>query len=232
MDETWVVYDTAPQTILQWLDELVTVARTEQQSNPHRSQQPLAGAGALDLHALPLPVRSHARHAGAIYARLPTPDEPLGYVLLLALIEPVQPEVLRVELATDPRFPLLGDEVRWLFRHRFPHNARGAGGRRTGLLLWINGLSEDRFTGAPVLPCNVWLEEQLAHLPNPADPEARRRLFTPWLTRYRALRGCDPADPIRSFRAAVQGCEHRLRRRALHGKAPPARRAGRRRGLE
>ena len=214
MDETWVLYESEPRQFLAWLDDLATLARAEQRHNRHRPQQPIASSAELNLFELPLPVRSQATHAGAIYARPPSAAEPFGRVLVLALIEAVETGVVRVEIASDPQFPLQGDEILWFLKQRFPRMARGAGGRRTGLLILMNQRAQSNHTGAPVLACNVWLEEQLAHLPNWGDARARRRLFRPWLERYRALRGSEPADPSRSYRAALQGCLHRLRRRA------------------
>jgi hypothetical protein len=65
-----------------------------------------------------------------------------------------------------------------------------------------------------VLSCTVWPEEQLSAL---EDPRHRYRLFRPWLDRYRQVRGIEPADPMRSFRAAMQGCERRMKKRKQGG---------------
>lgn len=210
MDETWIVQGAEPVEVIEWLEQLAVLARREQAQNALRSQAVIAGASVVEPQGLPLPARSRASHAAAIYARWPSEHEPFGQVHVLALMEEEMDRVLRVEIASDPRFPLLGEEIVWHFRSRFPHSVRGAGGRRTRLLMWINRLSRSRHTGAPVLACNVWLEEQLALT---TDPRERSRLFRPWLQRYRQLRGVDPADPTRSFRAAVAGCERRLRAR-------------------
>lgn len=58
--------------------------------------------------------------------------------------------------------------------------------------------------GAPVLPCNRWLQAQLeaGH-----SPRALRR---EWLQRHYACRGWHAADPLRSYRKAVEGCLRRL----------------------
>lgn len=58
--------------------------------------------------------------------------------------------------------------------------------------------------GAPVLPCNRWLETQLArgHAPHTLRAE--------WLARHYAYRGWHAADPLRSYRKAVEGCLRRL----------------------
>ena len=211
MDETWILYDATAQDATGWLGTLAALAHSEQQANPLRSQEAICHVGSLDPIRLPLPVRSHAQAAAAIYARMPTAAEPFGRLLALLLMEEVRGRALRVEIATEPSFALRGDEIRWHLRKHFAHAVRGAGGRRTGLLLAINGprLAQQVRTGAPVLACNVWLEEQLAGLGK--DRPGRRRLFRPWLAQYRLLRGCDPVDPMRSFRAAVAGCEQRLR---------------------
>lgn len=210
MDETWIVHGAEAVEVIEWLEHLASLARREQVQNRMRPQAHVAGAAQVAVERLPLPVRSTATHAGAIYARWPSQQEPFGLMHVLALVEATAGQVLRVEIASDPRFPLIGDEVVWHFQNRFPHSVRGAGGRRTRLLMWINRLARSRHTGAPVLACNVWLEEQLAQM---ADPRDRKQLFRPWLQRYRQLRGVEPADPMRSFRAAVAGCERRLRAR-------------------
>ena len=214
MDETWIVYETAMREAAAWLDALALVARSEQAANAMRSQAPICHVGRLDLLRLPLPVRSEAQAAAGIYTRMPSAGEPFGRLLVLLLIEEVDTETLRLEIATDTAFPLRAEEVRWHMRATFARTVRGAGGRRTGLLLAINGAArlQTARTGAPVLACNIWLEEQLVAL----GPErrGRNRLFRPWLEQYRLLRGQDPADPTRSFRAAVAGCEKRLALRA------------------
>ncbi|MEX1021297.1 MAG: hypothetical protein WDZ49_16670 [Litorilinea sp.] len=68
--------------------------------------------------------------------------------------------------------------------------------------------------GAPPLACNLWLERELARLPQPAldNPAAYRQLYQPWLAHYHALRGFYPQDPRRSFRAAVASARRRLGR--------------------
>jgi hypothetical protein len=214
MDETLIVRGGAPEQIRTWLDELAQQARMEQLANRHRSQVEVLTSEALDPQSLPLPLRTRATHAAAIYGRRPSSREPFGFLLVLALIETMPNGILRVEIASDPQFPLKGEEMIWLFRNRFPHTQRGAGGRRTGLLLWINGYRHSDHTGAPVLSCNVWLEEQLSAL---EDRRQRYRLFRPWLERYRQVRGIEPADPMRSFRAAMQGCERRMKKRKQGG---------------
>lgn len=213
MDETWILYDADEHDAAAWLVALADVARAEQAANALRCQAPICHVGALDLVKLPLPVRSHVHAAAGIYTRLPTAGEPFGRLLALLLIEKVASRTVRMEIATEPAFALRADEIRWHLRTHFAHAVRGAGGRRTGLLLTINRSEPARagHTGAPVLACNVWLEEQLAAL-GPGRP-GRRRLFRPWLEQYHRLRGRDPVDPMRSFRAAVAGCEKRLARR-------------------
>jgi hypothetical protein len=61
--------------------------------------------------------------------------------------------------------------------------------------------------GAPILPCNRWLQEVLRSLPADAP---YYWLYKPWLQRYGEMRGFAPADPWRSFRAAVAGCRKRI----------------------
>ncbi len=224
MDEIWLVQKAAPNDVVEWLSALAQVARAEQSQHQFRSQLPVGEVGAVEIERLPLPTRSRARAAGAIYARSPGEELPFGEILVLALMSPEPPleslvagRPFVVEVASDPRFPLMGDEVTWHFVKRFPHNKRLEPGRRSGTLLWINRLSRTPSTGAPVLACNLWLEEQLLRLEHPSQ---RRSLYKPWLERYRAVRGLDPVDPERSFRAAVKGCERRLRKR---GREPEAR---------
>lgn len=216
MDETWILYDATEHDVVAWLEVLADVARAEQSANTLRGQATICHAGALDLLKLPLPVRSHAQAAAGIYTRLPSAAEPFGRLLALLLIEEVAARTVRVEIAAEPTFALQSDEIRWHLRTQFAHAVRGAGGRRTGLLLAINRPDPARCgrTGAPVLACNVWLEEQLEAL-GPGR-HGRRRLFRSWLEQYHQLRGCDPEDPMRSFRAAVAGCEKRLARRKPH----------------
>jgi hypothetical protein len=62
--------------------------------------------------------------------------------------------------------------------------------------------------GAPPLACNLWLEEEIGRM---EGTQRYSHLFKPWLEHYRALRGYYPADPRRSFRAAVKGSLKRLR---------------------
>jgi hypothetical protein len=46
------------------------------------------------------------------------------------------------------------------------------------------------------------------------EAEPATRLYPAWLEQYRAVRGDVPADPRRSFRAAVHTARRRLRRAA------------------
>jgi hypothetical protein len=212
MDETWIVNGNSADEVIHWLNALADEARRRQSEEPSRPQTAILHAGEIDLHRLPLPVRSRAVRGGGIYAQRPAPGRPFGRLHLLALVEEVEGKAVRVEIASNPGFALRGDEVRQHLMRHFPRVIRGAEGRRTGLLLRINQEAESDHTGAPVLACNVWLEEQLAHL---GDKAEKRKLFRPWMDRYRALRGIDPADPARSFRAAVAGCEERLLKRGI-----------------
>lgn len=63
--------------------------------------------------------------------------------------------------------------------------------------------------GAPPLACNLWLDQQLLRQ---TTPDGHATLFPAWVEQYRALRGDYPADPRRSFRAAITGSRRRLRR--------------------
>lgn len=212
MDETWIINGSTPDAVMTWLGDIAALARRKQREESNRPQTPVLHAGEIDPHKLPLPVRSRAARCGGIYAQRPAAGRPFGKLHLLVLVEEVGERAMRVEIAATPGFALRSDEVRGSFQQTFPRATRGAAGRRTGLLLRINQESASDHTGAPVLSCNVWLEEQLAHVTDRAE---RRKLFRPWLDRYRALRGLDPADPSRSFRAAVAGCEERLSKRGI-----------------
>jgi len=212
MDETWIVNGTSADEVIRWLGTVADEARHMQSVEGHRPQGAILHAGEIDLHRLPMPVRSRAVRGGGVYAQRPAPGRPFGRLHLLALVEEVEGKTVRVEIASNPGFALRGEEVRQHLVRHFPRAVRGAEGRRTGLLLRINHEADSDHTGAPVLACNVWLEEQLAHL---GDKAEKRKLFRPWMDRYRALRGLDPADPARSFRAAVAGCEERLKKRGI-----------------
>jgi hypothetical protein len=101
-----------------------------------------------------------------------------------------------LELRRDEAFPLVAEELKLRLDERFP----GANGEV---------LAEKPRTrvGAPPLACNVWLEEQLRLLPNPAH---HHHLYSTWLAHYITLRGYEPLDPRRSFRAACSSCLQRL----------------------
>lgn len=60
------------------------------------------------------------------------------------------------------------------------------------------------------LACNRWLLEQLES-PAFADPNNAIRLYPAWVEQYRASRGEYPADPRRSFRAALAAKRRTLR---------------------
>ena len=64
--------------------------------------------------------------------------------------------------------------------------------------------------GAPPLACNRWLDAQVAKLGRGQSPE-RELVYQSWLEQYRALRGDTPADPRRSFRAALVAARRRVR---------------------
>lgn len=63
--------------------------------------------------------------------------------------------------------------------------------------------------GAKPIASSLWLEAEIARLPQDAAPI---RLYIQWLEEYKKLRGYYPADARRSFRAARDGCFRRLAR--------------------
>lgn len=63
--------------------------------------------------------------------------------------------------------------------------------------------------GAPVIGPNLWLENQLRRVRDPADANL---LYEGWLQRYYRDRGRIPEDPKRAFRQAVRGCWERIER--------------------
>ena len=101
-----------------------------------------------------------------------------------------------LELRRDDAFPLMAEELMRRLEERFP----GASGEVLAEKPRVR-------SGAPPLACNVWLEEQLRKLPNHAR---YHHLYNAWLAHYVALRGYEPLDPRRSFRAAVRGCYKRM----------------------
>ena len=63
--------------------------------------------------------------------------------------------------------------------------------------------------GAPVIGPNLWLENEMRRLRDPADAAL---LYESWLQRYYRDRGHYPRDPKRAFRQAVRGCWERIAR--------------------
>ena len=73
--------------------------------------------------------------------------------------------------------------------------------------------------GARPLACNRWLDNHMVRMGEATFAEFSAALYRPWLEQYRALRGDEPADPRRSFRAAVNTARRRLRHAALSTRA-------------
>lgn len=119
-----------------------------------------------------------------------------GVLVLTADLHCPQTGATVLELRRDEAFPLVAEELMLWLEERFP----GAHG---------DVLAEKPRTraGAPPLACNVWLEEQLRLLP---DHARYHHLYPAWLAHYITLRGYEPLDPRRSFRAAARGCLDRL----------------------
>ncbi len=101
-----------------------------------------------------------------------------------------------LQIRRDEIFPLVGDELMERLMQRYP----GAEGE-------ILAERPRTCSGAPPLACNVWLEEQMGEL---AHPERYHHLYPTWLAHYVTLKGFEPIDPQRSFRAAAKSCLHRL----------------------
>lgn len=226
MVDELVIVDATHDQLLRWLQDLVVLARDEQRKNPLRPQDDrLAGltAARIDPYQLPIYLRARQKRIFGIYSGPRAAASPFVPLLVRVSVEELLPRTLRLELECDADFPVTQSEVRWHLLQRFPNHelpaAPHAGdGAEAGLLRppGHRGRPDDADpppgsvrVGAPVLSCNEWLEEQLAQC---LDVEQRRALYRPWLERYRALRGYYPADPRRSFRAAVAGCLHRLAR--------------------
>lgn len=190
MDETWIVYERSPRDFVYWVEDLGKEVGCKSRT--------------IEVQRLDLPNRCNAEHA----AILIHPETRMK--VLLALVEEL-PGGLRIEIVTDPTIDgLTTDEMRSRFGKEFRYRV-GAGGRRTGLLMRLNGRRAEH-CGRTILSCNVWLEEKLTFVDDPAE---RKRLMTPWLKKYREAFGVDPADPSRSFRKAVEGCTKRLAQRAV-----------------
>ena len=111
-------------------------------------------------------------------------------------------DITELEIRRDETFPLVMEQLIRLLDERFP-GVRG------------DMLAQKRCgkTGAPPLACNVWLEEQLRSLP---EPEKYHHLYSAWLAHYVILRGYEPQDPRRSFRAAARGCLRRIRKQSMN----------------
>lgn len=221
-----VIVDATHEHVLRWLQDLVVLASDEQRKNPLRPQFERLIAARLDPYQLPIYLRSRQKRVFGIYSGARAGASPFVPLLVRVSVEELYPRTLRLELECDPAFPITQGEARWHLVQRFPnHEVVGAptGPADSALLRPPSHRSRPEEAaepplaarnGAPVLSCNEWLEEQLAQR---ADAEQRRALYRPWLERYRALRGFYPADPRRSFRAAVAGC---LRRLEAQGKLP------------
>jgi hypothetical protein len=174
--------DAAPQAVHGWLESVAAVA----QEIGNRA----FCVASVDIDpAMPVePLKHHRRYgvfteAGALVvtADLHCPDA--GTTVLA--------------LRRDEAFPLVAEELMLRLEERFP----GAQGE-------ILAERPRTRAGAPPLACNVWLEEQLRLL---RDPAQYHHLYTAWLAHYVTLRGYEPLDPRRSFRAAARGCLKRMR---------------------
>lgn len=88
------------------------------------------------------------------------------------------------------------------FAVRPPKRRKGPASHLTFEERWALG-----YRGAPILECNLWLEEQMRRL---ADPRQYHHLYAEWLARYTAERGVIPVEPRRGFRAAAYGCLCRI----------------------
>lgn len=120
-----------------------------------------------------------------------------GVLVLNAELHRSHEHTTVLELRRDDAFPLIAEELMRRLQDRFP----GAGGEMLAEKPRVRA-------GAPPLACNVWLEEQMRRLP---DPARYHHLYATWLEHYVTLRGYEPLDPRRSFRAAARGCLRRLR---------------------
>ncbi len=104
-----------------------------------------------------------------------------------------------LELRRDEMFPLVALDLLNMLEDRF-----------TGLTGEVLAERPRDGGGAPPLACNVWLENQMSLLQN---PEQYHHLYSSWLSQYAKLRGYEPVDPRRSFRAAAQSCLRRIRQK-------------------
>lgn len=156
-----------------------------------KSQTPNVGpaapiaAGALDA---PANQRQHRRRYGVFNGS--------GVLALNADLRCPDARTTVLELRRDDAFPLVAEELMERLNKRFP----GASGEM------LAEKPRER-SGAPPLACNVWLEDQLRKLP---DPARYHHLYADWLAHYVTLRGYEPLDPRRSFRAAARGCIQRM----------------------
>jgi hypothetical protein len=137
----------------------------------------------------------------ALYSLHPHQSPGEGEVALAVTLLPLHRRRLALELRRRSPLPATLDTV---MQHLGAHFAQ--------VCTIVSGAASPQpHAGAPPLACNLWLDAQLA-----APHAESRRLYAPWLEQYRALRGHYPADPRRSFRAAVAGSRRRIRRRTPH----------------
>jgi hypothetical protein len=121
-----------------------------------------------------------------------------GEMVLAAAVWRASAASSEVELRCSAAFPLTVDELADDLHERFSVGSAE-----------VLAAPQHTDAGAPPLACNVWLEEELRRLP---DPERQAHgLYEGWLERYIALRGAAPAEPRRSFRAAVRSRLDRIR---------------------
>ena len=183
--------------IQQWLRELVAVLAPKPAHSPTWVVDRCRPGG------LPgaLPAEQPQQVWGVYRTRpeqKPSQDQPL----LTLVMTPIYPQMLQLDIYPAADFPLSAKQIVYDLTTHF---------RRA------RPLAEDApayqahpgRVGAPPLACNLWLEEQLRRQEN---PRRYHHLYKPWLEQYYALRGFYPAEPRRSFRAAVASCLGRLRR--------------------
>lgn len=132
-----------------------------------------------------------------------------GKIIFMATLEDVNSHFGKlVQIVTDPRFPLRSEVIIGHFNDSFRDALPDRGGMNTALLMHANGYTDSNHYGAPILPCNVWLEEMLAF-----DYDDLGLLREEWRQRYHVTKGLDPVNERRSFMAAVSGCMNRLHKR-------------------
>ena len=180
----------APNAVRAWLESAAAAA---QEVDERRF---CVSSLAIDTDA-PVASSQHRRRYGIFTDIASGGSGGSGALVLTADLRCPQADATVLELRRDEGFPLPAQELMRQLQECFPvaHGEILAEQPRT-------------HAGAPPLACNVWLEEQLRLLP---DARRYQHLYPAWLAHYTTLRGYQPLDPRRSFRAAVRGCLSRLR---------------------